>query len=276
MGDTYSEVIVMEDNNQNGKKNAFAEFISRYGTYAIVILCIVCVALASVFLVPRDGDETARGSDSTDAGGAEGNDTVADIKDEKPVSQSRDESLNDMLSPLTGEVMNEGGLRVPNTDVSSTPIPDFTPSPDKTQTQTELLSAPVDGEIIWAYAMNELIYSQTLDQWTTHCGVDIACKEGDNVRAVADGTVEKVYNDDAYGLTVVIRHKNGHKSVYSNLAEGKKTVTEGKDVKASDVIGISGNTAQLECADKSHIHFEYHVDDKPVNPEKYVRFKKNK
>ena len=132
---------------------------------------------------------------------------------------------------------------------------------------------PVDGEVIWDYAMNELIYSETLDQWTTHCGVDIACKQGDTVRCIADGTVESVYEDDAYGITVVIVHKNGHKTIYSNLAKNEKLIKVGIKVSANQQIGTCGNTAKFECAEKSHIHFEYHVDGKPVNPHKYVRFR---
>ena len=104
-------------------------------------------------------------------------------------------------------------------------MPDFTPLRIR-QTAPTLLNPPVDGEIIWQFAINELIYSKT-DQWTTHTGIDIASPMGTPVRAVASGTVEKVYKDAGLGITVVIAHPNGHKTYYANLAEDDSLVKEG-------------------------------------------------
>lgn len=255
----------MENNNTEKRNGKIRALISKYGTYALVLLCITGVAVASVVLLPRDksdkNPETALGSNNTGL-----NQKVPDPTS-APVSQSKDQSLNDVLDPITGKVQGDGGPR--------TPTPDFTQAPEPSETpKTKLLTTPVDGEIIWAFAIDELIYSATLDQWTTHAGVDIACVQGEKIRAVADGVVEKVYTDDAFGITVAVRHGNKHLSVYSNLADSDELIKEGAKVKANDVIGVCGNTAVFECADKSHLHFEYHVDGKPVDPCEYVLIKK--
>ena len=261
----------MENNNPEKKGAKLMMLISRYGTYALVILCIIGVAVASVFMLPKSDEEKR---DARISGTAYGDASESDTAG--AVAKTGDKSLNDMIDPYTGKVVGEakqprlGDAR----PVKNTPAPDFTPAPKSDGKITnELLPAPVDGEITWGYAIDELIYSSTLDQWTTHAGVDIACKQGDSIRAVADGTVEKVYTDDAFGITVVIKHKNGHRSVYSNLAQSDELVREGNSVKANSVIGVCGNTAKFECSDKSHLHFEYHVDGKPVDPSKYVRIK---
>ena len=41
---------------------------------------------------------------------------------------------------------------------------------------------------------------------------------GEAVKAVADGYVKEIKEDPCYGITIVIDHENGYKSVYSNLA----------------------------------------------------------
>lgn len=260
----------MEKSNETNNKINFKEFFGKYGTYLILMLCIAGAAIASIFLFPdKSGDDTAKQNEQAQAEKTEN--SVQIIPSSKPVSGSKDQSINDVLDPVTGKPQQTVHGQA---DAQITPLPDFTPAPPESQDpKQELLSPPVNGEITWDYAMNELIYSATLDQWTTHCGVDIACRQGDPVRAVADGTVEKVYTDDAFGITIIIKHKNGHRTVYSNLAEDEILLSVGVSVSANQTIASCGNTAKFECADKSHIHFEYHVDGKPVNPHNYVRFK---
>lgn len=265
----------MENKDKTSERGKFREYVTKYGSYALLMLCIAAIATAACFLLPAPKQEQDFASDTHKQDGNK--DQTADLQNSTSaengsfVSGSKDESFNDMLNPQTGKPYNTEASKG---EVKQTPTPDFTPAPSDNAQQQKLLPSPVNGEITWDFAMDELIYSQTLDQWTTHCGVDISCKKGDNVRAVADGTVESVYNDDAYGITVVIKHKNGHVSIYSSLADDKNLPKEGSSVKANAIIGVCGNTSKFECSDKSHIHFEYHVNGKPQNPSKYVLIKK--
>lgn len=256
------------ENNNEPKKTNYREFFGRYGVYLILALCITVAAIASLFLFPDNaGDDTTKKDETSKQ-----TERVELSPTSKPVAASNDQRIDDVIDPVTGRAESAHGMpRI--SDANTTPVPDFSAAPQETGSPTDTLcDPPVQGEVIWDYAMNELIYSVTLDQWTTHCGVDIACRQGDPVRCVAAGTVEKVYTDDAYGVTVVVKHKNGHKTVYSNLAQDETLVKAGVSVSANQIIANCGNTAKFECADKSHIHFEYHVDGKPVNPHKYVRF----
>lgn len=54
-----------------------------------------------------------------------------------------------------------------------------------------------------AYAMTALVYDETMADWRTHDGIDIAADYGAVVSAMASGTVTQVYHDDRYGTTVV-------------------------------------------------------------------------
>lgn len=62
---------------------------------------------------------------------------------------------------------------------------------------------PVDGTVTRAYAMTALAYDETMADWRTHDGIDIAADYGAVVSAMASGTVTQVYHDDRYGMTVV-------------------------------------------------------------------------
>ena len=77
--------------------------------------------------------------------------------------------------------------------------------------------APVSGEIIKDFASDTLVYSKTLDEWTTHYGIDIRADKMGVVAASEAGTVETIKNDPRYGLTITIAHPDGYKTVYANL-----------------------------------------------------------
>ena len=63
------------------------------------------------------------------------------------------------------------------------------------QTEEELsFAAPVSGEIIKDYAMETLVYSETLDEWCTHSGIDIKAEKASVVAAAEKGTVESIKN----------------------------------------------------------------------------------
>lgn len=130
--------------------------------------------------------------------------------------------------------------------------------------------APISGEIIKDYAEETLVYSETLDEWTTHLGVDIEAKRTTAVKASADGIIESKKNDPRFGLTVTISHDNGFKTVYSNLLTAEY-VTEGDEVKQGQTIGTVGETATFEILDPSHLHFEMIKDGKNVNPTIYMK-----
>ena len=130
--------------------------------------------------------------------------------------------------------------------------------------------APVSGQVIWGYAADKLIYSKTLDQWTTHKAVDIGCPEGTAVKCVLGGTVEKVYTDDQLGVTVIVKHSSDRKTLYANLNE-TVPVRAGDKVNAGTVLGTVGRTALSECTQESHLHFAFFVKGKAVDPAAKVK-----
>ena len=129
---------------------------------------------------------------------------------------------------------------------------------------------PADGEIVKDYSKDNLVYSSTLEEWSTHLGIDIAMQKTDVVKAVADGKVKSIKNDPRYGLTVVIEHQNGFESIYSSLLTAE-FITIGEEIKQGSTIATVGNTATFEIADTTHLHFEMKKNGKNVDPNIYIK-----
>ena len=129
--------------------------------------------------------------------------------------------------------------------------------------------SPVAGESIFGYSMEALSYNQTTRDWRVHNGVDLAAEAGAEVCAAADGEVYTVYEDDAMGCTVVIRHDGGYTTRYSSLAQ-ELTVKAGDEVKAGQVIGYVGDTALVETTLGTHVHFGVTCQGEPMDPAEFL------
>ena len=132
--------------------------------------------------------------------------------------------------------------------------------------------SPLEGQTVAVYAMDSLTYNQTTRDWRVHNGVDIAAEAGANVCAAAAGEVYSVYDDEAMGMTVVIRHDGGYTTKYASLAE-TVTVKPGDAVTAGQTIGTVGNTALMESALGDHLHFAVTCDGNPMDPAKFLEMK---
>lgn len=136
-------------------------------------------------------------------------------------------------------------------------------------TETQFIF-PVEGEVIKEFAKDNLIYSETLEEWIIHTGIDIKADRTTVVKATADGTVKSIKNDPRYGLTVTIEHADGYTSVYSSLLTAE-FVKEGEKVTQGQTIGTVGNSAVFEVAEDNHLHFELLKDGSNINPEIYLK-----
>ena len=147
----------------------------------------------------------------------------------------------------------------------------------KNETKTEeepkkeiTFAMPVEGEIVRGFAKDSLVYSETLQEWIVHQAIDIKANSRDVVKASAEGTVTAIKNDPRYGLTVIIEHLDGFKTVYSNLLTAE-FVVEGEQVKQGQTIGTVGSSATFEIADEPHLHFEMLKDSIYIDPSIYIK-----
>lgn len=129
---------------------------------------------------------------------------------------------------------------------------------------------PVEGDIVKGFAVDNLIYSNTLQEWTTHTGIDIKAEKTTVVKSAEAGTVKNIKNDPRFGLTVIVEHANGFQTVYSNLLTSEFVVEEEK-IEKGQSIGTVGNTAAFEIVDEPHLHFEIIKDSVQVDPSIYLK-----
>lgn len=129
---------------------------------------------------------------------------------------------------------------------------------------------PVEGDIINIFSMDRLVYSNTLQEWVTHRGLDIKSEKGAEVKAVKDGVIKTIKNDPRYGMSVTIEHKDGFTTVYSCLLN-TSDINEGDNVEQGQVIGNIGNSGVFEVSDGMHLHFEIIKDGDYVNPDIYIK-----
>lgn len=139
------------------------------------------------------------------------------------------------------------------------PLPEPTPP---------VFVAPCRGDILLEYSEDMPVYSETLDDWRIHEGVDIAAPLEAEVRAMTDGIISDKYDDLRHGYTVVVDHEGGLRSIYSNLSE-MDTAVIGTRVKAGDVISHVGDTTLFETIADTHLHLEVLKDGEHVNPLDY-------
>lgn len=130
--------------------------------------------------------------------------------------------------------------------------------------------SPIVGDITKGHSIDTPVFSDTLQEWRVHTGIDISADEGSEVYASADGVVTKIYSDPFLGKTVEISHDGGILTVYSNLSSSDIAVREGQTVESGALIGKVGDTSISELADEAHLHFAIKVNGVSVNPLDYI------
>lgn len=230
---------------QNNKKsNRFLSFVKDKGYYIVLLLCAVAVGVSGYLLLSTPKEKPADDI-SLSATTPSGNST-------SPTKTSPKASTADAIATEGEEptVASEGNQA------------------EKLPKKMQVVP-PVEGEQVTAFAADYLAYNTTTKDWRTHEGVDLAAELGQKVVAAADGTVYTIYEDESFGMSVVLRHDNGYTTHYSNLSE-EVLVTVGQKVSAGTEIGTVGQTAGIETATASHLHFAVFQNSKAIDPMEFL------
>lgn len=171
-------------------------------------------------------------------------------------------------------------VQMPNTDTETTL--DTTPSteeisdtvssedssrdePSDLPVQDVQMIAPVNGTVGKGFSLTVPVFSETMNDWRVHQGIDYHTDHSVDVAAAADGIVDQIYYDELMGRTVEILHADGTLSIYQSLAD-EIPVLLGQEVLQGDVIGKTGNTAECESLDGTHLHFALLRDGAYLDP----------
>jgi septal ring factor EnvC (AmiA/AmiB activator) len=125
------------------------------------------------------------------------------------------------------------------------------------------VEAPVRGRIITHFGPRR---HERYDISTISNGIDIMVPENTQVRALSDGDI--IFADwfSGLGRLVIIDHKNGYHSVYSNI--NTIHVRTGDSVRRGQTIAESGRSI---ITTEPSLHFEIRRNNSPVNPLDYIR-----
>ena len=272
--------------NRNNQDDELNMKIIKYSGIGITILAVIVFGL--LIYSKRLNDEVKEGtligeqvvnilnstnsSDNTESASTEigksVNEAATELKENNTVSNN---TVNSGNANSNTNVLTTNKVTSNNTTSQTNSKIDKEETDKKEETTVELkFEKPVEGDIVRDFAVDSLIYSETLQEWTTHTGVDIKAEKTTVVKAAEAGTVKTIKNDPRYGLTIIIEHANGFQTVYSNLLTSE-FVVEGEKVEKGQSLGTVGNTAAFEIADEPHLHFEILKDSVQVDPNIYLK-----
>lgn len=107
-------------------------------------------------------------------------------------------------------------------------------------------------------------FTDARSEGRVHDAIDIMADTGTPVLAVADGTVEKLFDSKRGGLTIYQFEPSGRWCYYyAHLQRYADGLAEKQVIKRGEVIGYVGSTGNAS-AEAPHLHFEVHV----LRPEK--------
>jgi len=140
------------------------------------------------------------------------------------------------------------------------PVPTTMPPSSASDAPTGLL-LPVQG--IQASQLRDT-FTDARSEGRVHDAIDIMADAGTPVLAVADGTVEKLFDSKRGGLTIYQFEPSGRWCYYyAHLQRYADGLTEKQVIRRGEVIGYVGSTGNAS-AEAPHLHFEVHV----LGPEK--------
>lgn len=270
---------------RNNSKDAMQNKIIMYSIIGVAVLTVILVALLmysrSLSEEMQDsaidfGEMANITSDNNTENTTNTNTESVSTQIGKSVNETENETNTAKNNITSTNTTNSTATTQNQTNTTKTETKKTTQTTNASETKTEetkkelSFEKPVEGEIIKAFAKDNLVYSETLQEWTTHLGIDIKADKTTVVKAAEAGTVKTIKNDPRYGLTITIEHDNGYQTVYANLLSSE-FVVEGEKVEKGQSIGTVGNTATFEIADEPHLHFEMLKDGVQIDPDTFIK-----
>ena len=259
--------------NENERK------VKRYSVVAVVVLCAV---LSSMLVMRQATKRMARDllhipatQATTDA--AQEITNAPDPRFTLPTEES---------TQATTQAKTEKQTEEPRTTTSATTKATTSPAPQKAATTattaptttkgpTSAAAAaatvknthfilPIEGaKATKTFAPDTLQYSETMQDWRTHNGVDFAAEKGAKVLSIGNGTVRKVSSDPRWGYTIEIDY-GAFTARYCALSQ-EDAVGIDDEVHTGDVIGTLADIP-LESAEAPHLHFEVLREGALIDP----------
>lgn len=260
----------MSDGNRHERRNKFEKFLTGRGYYAVIVVALLAVG-ASAFAATRDGMEERNKLQQEQT-------PLVEFQPEQEVSLPQEGVGADEREPEQTEPEEEPPeetLAEPEEKVDEGGEPGAAEEAASSSVVTTppALSAPVPGKVMNPHSRGASVYSETMQDYRQHDGVDLVAAVGDEVTAAADGTVDGLYFDDLWGEVIILSHTGGLKTIYKNLSsELPDGIRPGARVTAGQKIGTVGDEGMIESSGDPHLHFEVEKNGENVDPADLISF----
>ncbi len=135
-------------------------------------------------------------------------------------------------------------------------------SPDGRALRKGFLRTPVEfSHISSGFSLGRL--HPILNKIRAHKGTDYSAPTGTPIRAAGDGRVTMAGINNGYGNCVTIQHDKSYTTLYGHMSRFAQGLRKGSLVKQGEIIGYVGSTG---LATGPHLHYEFYVNGKVVNP----------
>lgn len=183
--------------------------------------------------------------------------------DDAPETRKPDtEQTENTVPPADSEIKDTEDKKEPSkpTGTGSTQVEDKLPS----------FSLPVSGALSSKHSADCQVFSNTMNDYRVHLGVDIVTNGSAPVYAAADGKIDKIWEDVRMGYCIAVKHSGDCYTIYKNLSETlPEGIAEGVSVRSGQLIASVGESAMVEVAEEPHLHFEMTVAGLGVDPLEY-------
>ena len=234
------------------------DFVLGKGFYIVLFLCVAAIGISGYYLMEAV-------TLNPDPAPVTGNPHVV-LPDTTP-TQPKTEAPPAAVKPKETPKQQEPETVQPKEKVQPAPVEEPVRIPEPKEEASYVW--PLEGEVLRGFSLEVLAYDETMGDWRTHCGIDIAGEEGSKVCCVGDGVVKAVYSHDLMGTTVVVDHQDGVESCYANLS-ADTVVAVGQELERGSVLGTVGRTALAESGLPAHLHLEMTKDGETVDPVNYL------
>jgi murein DD-endopeptidase MepM/ murein hydrolase activator NlpD len=135
-------------------------------------------------------------------------------------------------------------------------------APDGSSKKKAFIKTPVKfGRISSRFSKKR--WHPVLKRWRSHKGVDYAAPTGTPVKASGKGTVSFIGRQRGYGKVIYLKHGDRYTTVYGHLSKYARGLSKGDSVRQGEIIGYVGQTG---LATGPHLHYEFRVNGKHVDP----------
>ena len=241
--------------NMRFEKTKFGKFWSGKGFYVALAICMV--AVGGVAWGAFDGFGILNTEDPASSSSS----TVVDYNYNEPAGNTvSGVPIEDNSNPASS---SEPASSAP---VSSSEAPSSQPAEPTNTTPSYVY--PAGTSVLKEFSGEALVYSETMKDWRAHEAVDFELEKGAIVRAMTDGVVKSVYDDDLLGKVVEIDHGNNLVASYCGLGN-TVSVRKGDEIKVGQQIGTIGDVP-CEIAESAHLHLILTQDGETIDAAKFL------